>query len=561
MAPRGSAYNTDWILSNSSNIHVANHRDWFTEFHKLESHIAVFPHAPATTEVCGIGTVVLETRTRRKCKTITLENVLYVPSYMCNIFAFREENAYQVGLLEKKSITTRAGQVVGLVIDGPLQKLLLKRQRKTQTSLDSDGTYYIHASWPSRDTYVEPQEYRPAPAPARVKALKVSVPPLTTAQRRFVREHFGSEFKFLIMYGLKIHICKQRAEGRAILKAIMAADDGDSGEGSNNNNDSEHVLRRPLTTAEKEFLKRHYRGEFRFLRIHGLRIHDRKQRAEGREILRTIMAADDDTTEDEDEDRSCISDSDDGSEYPGYLIARDFRDDPMSHVADVYFSSEQLDWIETNWRHSAGFMRSHGLRPYDAADCVEAVDYVNSLMELGQSDVVLESQQSARTEQGLDLLTRQDSTPAMTSTNPENESSSLPRLTDAEKKFLKDYDGEFKFLRCYQLKITDEEERAEGRAILKAIMAQENELEWQHDARALAELEEDPTSHIADWHFGYDHLEWMAKHYRHSGGFMVAQGLKPDDELECEKGYWCRGGFDGEVILPGGRRGMLSMDK
>ncbi|EGP91805.1 uncharacterized protein MYCGRDRAFT_107790 [Zymoseptoria tritici IPO323] len=481
MAPRGSAYNTDWILSNSSNIHVANHRDWFTEFHKLESHIAVFPHAPATTEVCGIGTVVLETRTRRKCKTITLENVLYVPSYMCNIFAFREENAYQVGLLEKKSITTRAGQVVGLVIDGPLQKLLLKRQRKTQTSLDSDGTYYIHASWPSRDTYVEPQEYRPAPAPARVKARKISVPPLTTAQRRFVREHFGSEFKFLIMYGLKIHICKQRAEGRAILKAIMAADDGDSGEGSNNNNDSEHVLLRPLTTAEKEFLKRHYRGEFRFLRIHGLRIHDRKQRAEGREILRTIMAVDDDTTEDEDEDRSCISDSDDGSEDPGYLIARDFRDDPMSHVADVYFSSEQLDWIETNWRHSAGFM------------------------------------------------------PAMTSTNPENESSSLPRLTDAEKKFLKDYDGEFKFLRCYQLKITDEEERAEGRAILKAIMAQENEPEWQHDARALAELEEDPTSHIADWHFGYDQLEWMAKHYRHSGGFMVAHGLKPDDELECEK--------------------------
>ncbi|KJX99049.1 hypothetical protein TI39_contig376g00010 [Zymoseptoria brevis] len=368
MAPRGSAYNTDWILSNSSNIHVANHRDWFTEFHKLESHIAVFPLAPATTE----------------CKTITLENVLYVPSYTCNIFAFREENAYQVGLLEKKSITTRAGQVVGLVIDGPLQKLLLKRQRKNQTSLDPDGINYIHASWPSKDTYVEPQEYRPAPAPVRVKARQIFVPPLTPTQRRFVKKHFGSEFKFLIMYGLKIHICRQRAEGRAILKAIMAVDDGASGdEGgvSNSNYDSEHISLRPLTTAEKEFLKLHYRGEFRFLRIHGLRIHDRKQRSEGREILRTIMASDDDVSQDEDENRSCVSDGSDRSEQSCDRFLRDLEDDPVSHVADVYFSSEQLDWIGAHFRHSADFMRSYGLRPYDADDCMEAVACVDSLME------------------------------------------------------------------------------------------------------------------------------------------------------------------------------------
>ncbi|KJX99047.1 hypothetical protein TI39_contig376g00009 [Zymoseptoria brevis] len=92
----------------------------------------------------------------------------------------------------------------------------------------------------------------------------------------------------------------------------------------------------------------------------------------------------------------------------------------------------------------------------------------------------------------------------MASSNPENKYSSLPRLTDADKKFLKDYGGEFKFLRCYHLKINDEEERAEGRVILKAIMARQNKPEWQHDARALAELKEDPTSHIADWHLEYD---------------------------------------------------------
>lgn len=49
----------------------------------------------------------------------------------------------------------------------------------------------------------------------------VDLPPLTAEQRKFLKQHWGSEFQFLITYGLKISKDEDRVEGRQILKALM----------------------------------------------------------------------------------------------------------------------------------------------------------------------------------------------------------------------------------------------------------------------------------------------------------------------------------------------------
>ena len=113
-------------------------------------------------------------------------------------------------------------------------------------------------------------------------------------------------------------------------------------------------------------------------------------------------------------------------------------------------------------------------------------------------------------------------------------------ITQAEKKWLKDnFKDEFHFLRDYQLSIYKEEDRAEGRRIMRALIkADQEDKEEDNDSENsfLQELEDDPTSHVADYHFSSDELDWIKKHFKHSGNFLVVYGLKPFDDGDCREG-------------------------
>lgn len=61
MPPQGAAYNVDWILSNTSNVHVANDRAWFTTYTPYRTKISGMPGGGPSIDVHGIGTVVLGT--------------------------------------------------------------------------------------------------------------------------------------------------------------------------------------------------------------------------------------------------------------------------------------------------------------------------------------------------------------------------------------------------------------------------------------------------------------------------------------------------------------------
>jgi hypothetical protein len=79
----------DWIFSSASNTHIAIDRSAFKTYTPFKSYVlTIADHRQIL--VKGIGSVDLDLRRKwgsRKCHTITLDNVLHAPGWMCNIFS------------------------------------------------------------------------------------------------------------------------------------------------------------------------------------------------------------------------------------------------------------------------------------------------------------------------------------------------------------------------------------------------------------------------------------------------------------------------------------------
>ena len=159
MPPTGSAYNIDWVWSFESNVHVANNRDWFTDFKPINSTITSTIKSDAS-PVEGIGSVELEVRklygeaAKRnkgpKNSKIVLRNVLYVPSFMCNVMGnpIREDYDVSIGA-ERWLCDKKNGAGVGLLdkTKAGTVKLMLKGQAKGDTGLTGDVPSKIDVKW------------------------------------------------------------------------------------------------------------------------------------------------------------------------------------------------------------------------------------------------------------------------------------------------------------------------------------------------------------------------------------------------------------------------------
>ncbi|KAH9862849.1 hypothetical protein J1614_010942 [Plenodomus biglobosus] len=100
--------------------------------------------------------------------------------------------------------------------------------------------------------------------------------------------------------------------------------------------------------------------------------------------------------------------------------------------------------------------------------------------------------------------------------------------TPEETAFLKEnYGSEFHFLVQHGLKIHVQEDREEGRAILRAIMrkvevSEDEEIDDKEDDFDESEFQ----GHQADYNFTHPQLVWIEKNYRNSELFMLSYGLK-----------------------------------
>ncbi|UKZ74604.1 hypothetical protein TrVFT333_002274 [Trichoderma virens FT-333] len=132
----------------------------------------------------------------------------------------------------------------------------------------------------------------------------------------------------------------------------------------------------PYTAEEKEWLKKHYRGEYKFLMTHGLSIYDEEEREEGRAIMRALTREDD-----EDDGGEEVEEKDKEEEEEEEKEEEEDDDyDEFNNVADCHFDENELAWIKKHYRDSGTFMLSYGLKFYKDKDCADAKRLVKSFM-------------------------------------------------------------------------------------------------------------------------------------------------------------------------------------
>lgn len=222
MAPTGKAYHVDWVVATISNVHVANHRDWFTNYTPFPTkYFDAYGMCKTGVPAEGVGDVVLPVE---KC-SLTIYDVLYVPSAETNMFTIDGRFRMLIGNGgEVQDLSTGATLCA---IDVPyLCRLRLRGQNSTQTSLDRSMGYLVNGFWPKSEQerwqkHKQSISVKPSSNQENKNAWNGD-PPYDDDEKQWLKENFGNEFKFLMMYGLKIHDEDDRAEGRAIVRAFMS---------------------------------------------------------------------------------------------------------------------------------------------------------------------------------------------------------------------------------------------------------------------------------------------------------------------------------------------------
>ena len=322
MPPSKPAYDVDWIFSNNSDVHVANHRDWFATYTPFATHFD--SGMGGVVQVEGIGDVELPTKTHPTYSgaaypgTITLRDVLYSPKSLCNIIGglIMDDYDYEIrfGDVPGKITATSNGARVGLLDAVKLIRLRLRGQNAKQTSLDRNSHYFIRANWPDseRRKLESFRSKRSSQADVSVANTDDEGPPLTQDEKKWLKDHYGGEFHFLRQHGLSIYKEEDRDEGRSILRALMQDDDSDDADeledsdaGSINSflrdleqDSTSHFADHLFSEPELDWIKVHYRHSGNFLYTHGLKFYDDDDCRQGKAIVQAMLSEDGEGSED-----------------------------------------------------------------------------------------------------------------------------------------------------------------------------------------------------------------------------------------------------------------------
>jgi hypothetical protein len=226
MAPSGQAYNVDWIIASSTNVHVANNRDWFTSYTPFVTHVDDV-YFNSRMEVLGIGDVQLKVRLHKQrrggqpnSRIIVLHDVLYAPKSVCNIIGFTPVAEYNAVLdygERRGYLEDNNGKRAGLVEIVRLPRLRLHGQCAETTSL-GDAIYLINAHWPA----TERAGWEAAKASVVIPCNGDRGDALYSAEEKaWLKTHYDGEFKFLRVHGLSIYKEEDRDDGRSIARAMM----------------------------------------------------------------------------------------------------------------------------------------------------------------------------------------------------------------------------------------------------------------------------------------------------------------------------------------------------
>ena len=216
MAPSGKPYNDDWVIASNSNVHVANHRDWFTNYTSFQSRLGdAYGMSPDGTIVEGIGDVVLPVEKdvnksgHAFQSSLTLRNVLHAPGIICNIFAIHACDDEQDVIINFRGssgvFNTTTGDQLAIIDRPRLLRLRLSGQNADQTSFESGTAYMINAHWPKS----EMERWRDSQASSSSKGTTIQMegsteahkPPYTSEEKKWLKQTYRSEFHFLGITG------------------------------------------------------------------------------------------------------------------------------------------------------------------------------------------------------------------------------------------------------------------------------------------------------------------------------------------------------------------------
>ncbi|KAF1925510.1 uncharacterized protein M421DRAFT_7779 [Didymella exigua CBS 183.55] len=231
----------DWIYSDSSDVHIAKDRAWFTSYHVFPSHVTSLYAIGAPIPVLGIGTIKLPVKATRGSFTsygaspIELHNVLHAPTYFCNLLGRPLGAIYQISLggsVHEGGRPNRGGlalngRQVTHFQPGPISFFSLAVLPPPGTSFGpsafrTGGSRAVSAHWP----HAERSRWHAIPAHAALERDPLpDQPPYALHEMEFVNRRWGSEFRFLAQYGLGLLEERDRSEGRRIARALLQGRD------------------------------------------------------------------------------------------------------------------------------------------------------------------------------------------------------------------------------------------------------------------------------------------------------------------------------------------------
>ena len=173
--------------------------------------------------------------------TLELENVLYVPTYYCNVLGTPIlRDGYKVntnGAKSNGSLRDAKGRNAAffakslpmhtLEMRGPPSGPVLKQSVFKKPG--QHGILVLGCLWPE-DEMKKWEEFKKGKAnPVAEDRSSYELDcahDYTPEEREFLKKHFKNEYKFLQQYGLSIYKEDHREEGRRILRAFMAESSG-----------------------------------------------------------------------------------------------------------------------------------------------------------------------------------------------------------------------------------------------------------------------------------------------------------------------------------------------
>jgi hypothetical protein len=258
--------------------------------------------------VLGIGTVEIPTKRSPNSSGVSshgsllLHEVLHVPDAICNFLGqplwLTDGYSPIVSFGAKSRGTIKDSEGRNVAYFDPKSKLFAVKLRCPPNgpklgphALKKDEVYVLGCEWNA----VEKRKWQNFKARHGLSAPGQNAAPYTTEEKAFLKKNYGSEYRFLLQHGLRIHDEGDREDGRAILRAVMREDDTSEDEESDEFDELDlrgHQADYNFTSRQLDWIAEHYRNSEEFMFSNGLKFYDDEDLEEAKAIVEAMMDED-----------------------------------------------------------------------------------------------------------------------------------------------------------------------------------------------------------------------------------------------------------------------------